>query len=121
MVLFSELLLHVLALDINWLIGLFMSNLLWVFIFGSVAYFVLGKNPILGAVVIALYLFAIDDFMVAAGWVYRNGFLLAPLLGLGATACYDSVFPKGWGLVGRGIFASVAFYAALIFINVVVA
>ena len=117
MVLFTEILLHLSAFDLAWFVPLFMNNLLWLFMLGSLAHFILGKNPIIGAVVIALYLFAIDDVVVLLGWVYQNGFFFAAALAFIAVTTYDAFFKNGFPVIRRPIFASLAFYTALFSIN----
>ena len=118
MVLFTEILLHLASFDLAWFVPLFMNNLLWLFIFGSLAHFILGKNPVIGAIVIALYLFAIDDVVVLLGWVYQNGFFFAAALAFIAVTTYDAFFQNGFSGIRRPVFVSVAFYAALFSINV---
>ncbi|MBI4210807.1 MAG: hypothetical protein HY544_04850 [Candidatus Diapherotrites archaeon] len=116
----ADVLSHVIALDVQWLVPFVMDNLLWVFLFACLAHFIYGKGLVIGTVFVAVYLFATFDFAGALGWVFRKGFFWAPILGFLALASYDAFFGRqGLKSFKRPWFASAVFYLGLFFINVI--
>ena len=75
---FLEILGHLLALDIGWLFGLVLNNLLWAFGIIALAFFVTGgKNFVYAGLLIFLSIALVDSFSFLAGWVFLvGGFLL---------------------------------------------
>ncbi|MBI4053551.1 MAG: hypothetical protein HY394_05965 [Candidatus Diapherotrites archaeon] len=77
-VVFLEILWHLLSFDLGWLFVFMMNNLLWVFAFLALAFFVAGgKNFVYAGLLIFLSIALVDSFAFLSGWVFLvGGFLL---------------------------------------------
>lgn len=117
-----EVLTHIAMFDVPWIAELILENLMWVFLLGAVGFFIYGKNPLFGAVFVALYLYATFDLVNALGWVFSKGLFWAPLVVFACIMIYDAFFSeKKWHASSRGAVAAVLFYAALFAVNVIIA
>jgi hypothetical protein len=120
-----ELFSHIVALDLGWLFSFIFGHLEWLFVLGCLGYFIYGKSPLIGAVFVAVYLFATFDFAALFGWVFskaNTGWIVwAPMLVFFVLFAYDTFFAqKTWHNAKRGTLAAVSFYLALFIVNVVV-
>ena len=110
---------HILALDFAYFIPFVMNNLFWIFVLAAIGVFIYGKNPIVGAVFVAIYLYATFDFVALFGWVFRKGFFWAPMLVFLCLIVFDNFFQNiKWLSPRRAAFAGTIFYLSLVFINV---
>ena len=109
---------HLISFDFAWFVPLVMNNLLWVFIFACIGFFIYGQSPLYGAVYIAFYLYALTDFTNLLGWVYQKGFFWTISLGFIFMTCFDAFFKDAEFAKNRGKTASIMFYVFLFCINV---
>ena len=117
-----EILSHAMVFDLGWFVHFVMGNLLWVFIFACLGQFVYGKGPLMGGAFAAIYLFSTFDFAQALGWVFRSGVIWVPVIVFIAKMGYVAFFgEKGFSGLPFPWFASVAYFGALIYINLVLA
>lgn len=117
---FIETMLHLLAFDLGWIVQMVMGNLIWVFFLAAMGYF-LFKKPIIGGVVIILYLYATTDLVNILGWTFRQGVLFVPLLAAFLASLFaSSLFGKFKWYSENKFAVSIMFYLILFGVSVLV-
>ncbi len=71
---FVDFIAHILTLDLGWLLGYALGNLLWAFIFAGLAFYLWeGKKPVHTFFIVFTLLALEQDLMTATGWIYLTG------------------------------------------------
>ena len=108
---------HVFALDVSWLTGFALDNILWVFLFAaSAAFFYKEKNWFWATVYITFYIWIVLEFTHIVGWViFDKGFLLVTLLSAVAVLTFAEF--DSWGSKNALLINTVRFLTVLIGYN----
>ena len=74
---FVEFLYHLLLLDIAWILGFFLDNLVWAFALAAISYTLFGgKQFFYGLAVLTLVLWIDASFETLTGWtIFAGGFM----------------------------------------------
>ena len=71
---FVDFTIHLVTLNLAWLAGFALNNLLWVFMFAGLAVYLWeGKKPVRTFFVVFTLLALEQDFMAVTGWIYLTG------------------------------------------------
>jgi len=113
-----EILEHLVALDIDWLISLVIGNPIWVMLFAAAGNFLGNKKPFFAGTLLALYIHSTVDTAMLLGWTFQKGFWFIPLIIFFGHMLFDIFLGKTKYNVKRGIFTVILFYGAMLVVNV---
>ncbi|MDO8428656.1 MAG: hypothetical protein Q7S92_05585 [Candidatus Diapherotrites archaeon] len=74
---FVEFFIHLIGLDLGWLLNYTISNFLWLFMFAALAFYLWeGKTWIYASMAVFVLLTLEQDVMTSTGWMYLTGTFL---------------------------------------------
>lgn len=115
---FVDILVHLVAIDLGWIVGVILGNLLWTFMFLALGW-AFFKKPVLGGIVTFLYVDSLTDLGAIMDWSFRNGIFFVPLFAAFiASLAFQSIFGKQEWFAKNKYVISVVFYIFFIMANV---